>query len=341
MIVNFKAGHTKQTNKRTEAIFSIINHTVCVSQAMLFYLSPQVNLNPGVTSILTDTNPHNEISTISISTKEDKPQGGASLSFEKATEDIVGLSTDTASQKPSQNTQKSPHGEISKSHETSSLDFPSTQGLPGITRSEKSECSSQLFPGLPGIRAFSSEASSQSNNVGPDTFKCQSTNENVELKVNSSSSMPDPMNNPKTESPTGNLLPSRPDNELHFVQYALSHSSTQPVIQDQNENKSPSNANEAKKVVSTSQTQSSTADILPSSCNWNTNIPDTSSHTDLVKAHTENSKQQSSVTLQPTNCHTTENTKETTHTLQCTTGQVEKQQNTVGSTLLGPYNNKV
>ncbi|XP_053495453.1 E3 ubiquitin-protein ligase rnf213-alpha [Ictalurus furcatus] len=277
--------------------------------------------NPGLGSLQTDTNQdkddytsertHNEISTI----KEDVPQDGASLSSEKATEDKVRLSIDTASQ----NTQTSPHVRdrmSSQSHQTSSSDLPS-------------QCSSQSFPAPPGIRSSSSEASSQSN-ARPDSGKCQLTEEHIEMEVNSISSEPDPMNNLKTEAPTDDFS----------VQCALSDSTTQSQIKDQNEHKLPPNANEATKVVLISPTQSSTAGILPPLGVWTTKEPDTSSHGDLAKAQTENLNQQSSVPLQPSNSHTTEITKEETHTLQCTTGQREKQQKPLDRKLFGPYNNE-
>lgn len=284
--------------------------------------SPQEISNPGLGSSQTDTNQdkddytsertHNEISTI----KEDVPQDGASLSSEKATEDKVRLSIDTSSQ----NTQTSPHVRdrmSSQSHQTSSSDLPS-------------QCSSQSFPAPPGIRSSSSEASSQSN-VGPDSGKCQLTEEHIEMEVNSISSEPDPANNLKTESSTNDFS----------VQCALSDSTTQSQIKDQNEHKLPPNANEATKVVLISPTQSSTAGILPPLGDWTTKEPDTSSHGDIAKAQTENLNQQSSVPLQPSNSHTTEVTKEETHTLQCTTGQGEKQQKPLNRKLFGPHNNEV
>ncbi|MCJ8738385.1 hypothetical protein PDJAM_G00035320 [Pangasius djambal] len=299
--------------------------------------------NPGLTSSLTDTNQDkdgyasermpNEISTI-----KDVPQDGSSLSSEKATEENVRRSIDAASQ----NTQTSPHVQdrmAFQSHQMSSSDFPNTHVLPGNTRSEESECSIQSFPAPPGIRSSSSEASSQSN-VRPDSVKCQLTEEHVEMEVNSSSSEPDSVNNLKTESPTDDFSPPRPDNELQSVQCALSDSAAQPQIQDQNEHKSPPSVNEATKVVLSSHTLSSTAGILPPSGDWNTKAPDTSSHGDLAKAQTEDLNQQSPVPLQPSISHATESTKEETHTLQCSTGQGEKQQNPLNRKLFGPYNNE-
>lgn len=280
--------------------------------------SPQVISNPGLTSSLNDTNRDKDVS--ERTHKEDEPQDGASLSSEKATEEKTRLSIDTF-----------------QSHQTFCSDFQSTPDLPGNTRSEESECSSQSFPAARGIRSSSSEASSQSN-VGPDS-KCQLTEEHVEMEVNKISS--DPMNNLKVESPTDDFSPPRPDNELQSVQCALSDSATQPQIKDQNEQKSTPSVNEATEVVLISQTQSSTAGILPPSCDWNTEVPDTSSHGDLAKDQAENLNQQSSVPLQPSNSHTSESTKEETHTLQYTTGQGEKQQNPINTKLFGPYNNEV
>lgn len=307
----------------------------------VFSCSPQVISDPGLTSSLTGTNQdkdshasvrtHNEIATI-----KDVPQDGASLSSEKAPEENVKLSTDTASQ----NTKTSPHVQDRASvlsHQTSNSDVPCTQGLPGNTRIEESECPSRSFPAPTGIRSSSSEASSQSN-VGPDSVKCQLTEEHVEMKANISSSEPNPMNNLKTESPTDDISPPKPDNELQSVQCTLSASATQPQIKDQHENKPPS-ANQATESVLISQSPTSTANILPPSVDCNTEVPITCLHRD--QAQTENLNQQFSVPLQPSNSHTTKSTKEETHTLHCTSGQDEKQENPSNRKLFGPFNNQV
>lgn len=296
--------------------------------------SPQVISNLGLTSSLNDTNQDKDAS--ERTHKEDQPQDGATLSSEKTSEEKTRLSIDTASQ----NTQTSPHVQDRmsfQSHQTFCSDLPSTQDLPENTRSEESAFSSQSFPAAPGIRSSSFEESSQSN-VGPDS-KCQLAEEHVEMEVNKISS--DPMNNLKAESPADDFPPPRPDNELQSVQCALSDSATQPQRTDQNEHKSQPSVNETTKMVLISQTQSSTAGILPPSCDWNTEGPDISSHGELAKAQAENLNQQSSFPLQSSISHTPESTKEETHTLQCITGQSEKQQNPSNRKLFGPYNNEV
>lgn len=225
------------------------------------------------------------------------------MSSEKATEEK--LSIDTASQN-SQTLLHVQDGISFQSHQTFSSDFSSTQGFPGNTRSEESECANQSFPAPPGIRSSSSEANSWSS-VESDSLsvKCQLTEEHVEMEVKSSPSEPDPMNNVKTESPTDDFSPPRPDNELQSVQCALSDS------------------------------------IQPQTKDWNTEVPDTSSHRDLAKSQNKNLNQQPSVPLQPSNSHPTENTKEETHILQCTTGHGEKQQIPLTGKLFGPYNKEV
>lgn len=296
--------------------------------------------NPGLTLSLPDTNQSencsafesapNEIST----SKEHVPQDGASLSSEKAIEETVKLSIDTACQ----NTQISPSVQdrmFFRSHQTSSSDFSSSQDFPGNTRKEESNCSIQPFSAPPGIKSSSSEASSHIN-LRP-VSKFQLTEVHAEM-VNNISSMSDPLNNLKTECPTDDFSPPRSDNELQHVHCALSGSATQPEIKDQNKNKSPHSVNETTKVI---KSQSSTARLVPPSCDCYTEDTDTNSHGDLAKEKSQNLNQQSSVPLQPSNSNTTESKKEETHILQCTTGQGEKQQKSLGRNLFGPYKKEV
>ncbi|XP_058262166.1 E3 ubiquitin-protein ligase rnf213-alpha-like isoform X3 [Hemibagrus wyckioides] len=222
------------------------------------------------------------------------------------------------------------------SHQTSSSDFPSPQDLPGSTRNGESDCSTQPFPAPPGIRPSSSEASSQIN-VGPDS-KCKLIDVHVEKNMNNISSKSNPVNNLKTECTTDDISPPRSDNKLQPVHCALSESATQPETEDQT--KSPPSVNEETKVMLISQTQPSTGGLLPPSCDCNTEKPDTGSPGDLAKAKSQNLNQQSSVPPQPSNSYTTESKKEETHTLQCTTGQGEKQQNPSNRKLFGPFNNE-
>lgn len=255
--------------------------------------------------------------------KEDVPQDGASLSSGKGTEE-----------KASQNTQTSPLVQdrmYSQAHQTFSSDFPSTQGLTGNTRSEEMEHASQSFPTPPG----------KSSSSGPDSVKCQPTEEHVEMEENSKSSEPNPTNNFKTESPTDDFSPPRPDNELQSVQCALSDSVNQPEIKDQNDNKSTPCANQATNMVSISQTQCSTTGVLPPSADQNTKVLDTRSHGDLVKAQSENVIQQFTLPLQPLNSASVQAQKEETQTLHCTSGQGEKQQNPSNRKVFGPHNNEV
>ncbi|XP_053368256.1 E3 ubiquitin-protein ligase rnf213-alpha-like [Clarias gariepinus] len=277
---------------------------------------------------------HNKISTV----KEHVPQDGASWSSEKATEGKVCSSIDTLLQ--NKHTLPNVQDKMSsQSHQTSSLNFPSTQAMLGNTIGEKSMSDAQSFTAPPGIRSSSSEALSQGN-VKPASVKCQLTQDHIEVEMNSSSSKPDPINNLKTESPKDDFLPPRLDQQLQSVQCTLSDAATQPQIKDLHDQKTPPRVNESKNVVITSQTQTSTAGILSHSCDSGTKVPVSSSHGDLAKAQTENLSQQSSVPMQPSNSLTTKNTKEETHLLQCTTGQDENQQSVFNSLVFGPYNNE-
>ncbi|XP_047672985.1 E3 ubiquitin-protein ligase rnf213-alpha-like isoform X3 [Tachysurus fulvidraco] len=292
--------------------------------------------NPGLTLSLPDTNqsencsafesPQNGIST----GKEHVPQDGASLSSEKAIEETVKLSIDTACQN-TQISQSVQDRMFFQCHQTPFSDLLSSQDLPGNTRKEESNCSIQPCPAPPRIKSSSSEASGQIN-LRPDS-KCQLTEVHAEMEVNNIASMSDTLNL-KTECPTDDFSPSRSDNELQPVHCALSGSATQPEIKDQNKNKSPPSVNETTKVINS---QSSTAGLMPPSCDCYTEDPDTNFHGDLVKAKSQNLNQQSSVPLQPSNSNTTESKKEETHILQCTTGQGEKQPKTLDRKLFGPY----